>query len=275
MYVAIDIGGRHVRIATSELLDNPTFSQIQKFPITNNYAQDLAAIISTITSLKNDSPIDAIGIGFPGVISKEDTRILKAPNLSDWIDKPFAQDIERAFHTQVSLENDTTNAALAEATYGYGKGKTFLYLTWGTGFDGATVVHVGDEITVAQFEAGHHIIEWKNGKLCGCGQRGCAEAYIGGGNIEKYFQKVPSALTQDEWNIVENYAANTLLNIVIFHPTSLVILGGGVAIHQKDRVDRIKEKVKERLTLYPLPEIRITSLGDNIGLYGALALLKK
>lgn len=274
MYIALDLGGTQIRIAASETKDTPSLNTVRKFSIKNKYQDDLQAIISTINELRNGKDIAGIGCGFPGVISEDKKSIVRAPNLSDWIGKSFSLDLERAFKCRVWMENDQTIAALGEATYGYGKDKGFVYITWGTGFAGAKVTQSNGQIQVRQFEAGHQILEWENGKLCGCGQKGCAEAYIGGGNIEKYYQKDPHYLTNEEWDEVFNHLANTLLNVIVFNPTTLIVLGGGIAIHKKENLEEIKVKVQERLRIFSMPEIQVTSLDDNVGLYGAFILIQ-
>jgi len=274
MYIGIDIGGTNIRIVGSKTLENPSLSNAVKLTVVNNYDKDLQSIVSSITEFANGDTIDAIGCGIPATFSDDKQTVLIAPNLPSWNNKNFVSDLENAFHCKVSMENDDTISALAEAKYGHGIGKDFVYITWGTGFGGAKVEQTNGKVQVNQFEAGHQIIQWENGRLCGCGQTGCAEAYVGGGNIEKYYYKKADELTSEEWDEVTIHLANTLLNIIVFNPTNLIILGGGVAINQKDKVEIAKKKIEERLKIFSTPEILVTQLGDELGLYGALALLK-
>lgn len=274
MYIALDIGGTNIRITATDTLAAPVLQIVKKIPAVNDYTQDLVHIISGIYEIANGKTIQGIGCGFPGTFSEDKKTILVAPNLSDWNNKQFVVDLEREFNCEVLLENDDTISALGEAIYGYGKGNNFVYVTWGTGFGGANVEQKYGQVVVKQFEAGHQIVSWEDGRLCGCGQSGCAEAYVGGGNIEKYSQKKVSELSKDEWDAVIDHLVNALINIVVFYPTNLIVIGGGVAINQRGKAKEIEEKIKQRLRIYPSPKIHITELGDELGLLGAFALLK-
>jgi glucokinase len=81
----------------------------------------------------------------------------------------------------VHLENDANAAALAEWRFGAGQGARHLvYLTMSTGVGGGLVLdgrlYRG---TGGAGEVGHIPVEW-DGEPCGCGRRGCLEAYVGG-----------------------------------------------------------------------------------------------
>lgn len=274
MYIAIDIGGTTIRIAATDTLDTPHVASVKKIPASNNYSEDLRNIISQIHEITEGEEIQAVGCGVPATFSEDKKTILVAPNLSDWNNKNFFEDLEKAFACPVHMENDDTIAALGEATYGYGKEKDFVYITWGTGLGGAKVKQKNGRVTIKQFEAGHQILVWQDGRLCGCGQTGCAEAYVGGGNIEKYYGKKVSELTGNEWNDILDHLAQALINVIAFYPTQLFIIGGGVAIHHTDKEEQIAKKIQERLRIYPSPQVHITTLGDDLGLMGSFALLR-
>jgi glucokinase len=96
---------------------------------------------------------------------------------------PVAEWVAAAFDAPVHLENDANAAALAEWRFGAGRGARHLvYLTMSTGVGGGLVLdgrlYRG---TGGAGEAGHMPVEWgEAAELCGCGQRGCLEAYVGG-----------------------------------------------------------------------------------------------
>ena len=274
MYIALDIGGTTIRVAATDTLDIAHIPSVRKIPVSNNYSEDLHNIISQIHEIAEGKEIQAIGCGVPATFSEDKKTILVAPNLPDWNNKHFVDDLEKALACHVRIENDDTIAALGEATYGYGKEKDFVYITWGTGFGGAEVKQQNGKVSVKQFEAGHHIVVWQDGRLCGCGQTGCAEAYVGGGNIEKYYGKKVSELTGNEWEEVLDHLAQALINVIAFYPTQHILIGGGVAIHHREKAKDLEQKIQHRLKIYPAPKVHITELGDDLGLMGALALLK-
>lgn len=279
MYIAADIGGTNIRVAFSPDINDLSnnIKRHSNIPITNNYATDLNAILQAVDTIYDHEhkKLNGICIGLPGVMAEDGKTIMVGANIPGWIGKQLGVDLENILDCKIFIENDDTIAAYGEAKYGFGKGQNFVYHTWGTGFGGAKVEQSDGLIHVRQFEAGHHIIHWNEGRLCGCGQTGCAEAYIGGNNIEKYYGKQVSMLSANEWDEVLTSLAQTLLNTLVYNPTSLIILGGGIAINQKDKLGIITNKLQERLRVYPAPELRITSIGDDLGLYGAFAVLKE
>ena len=274
MYTALDIGGTTIRIAATHDITSPSTFQVRKIPATNNYEKDLDSIVKAVRELAGEEVINGIGCGFPGTFSEDKKTILVAPNLSNWNNKRFVEDLEDTFDCKVFMENDDAISALGEAVYGYGKGKDFVYVTWGTGFGAADVKPQNGQITIKQFEAGHQIIVWENGRQCGCGQTGCAEAYSGGGNIEKNYKKKVSELNAEQWEEILNHVANALVNVIAFYSTQLIIIGGGVAINNKEKQKKIESNIRDRIRIYPAPEVHITELGDDLGLIGAFALLK-
>ena len=85
----------------------------------------------------------------------------------------------------VLLENDANAAALAEWRWGAGRGvQNLLFLTMSTGVGGGLILD-GRLYRGAHFQAGEvgHIPIEPGGRLCGCGMRGCLEAYTGGANL--------------------------------------------------------------------------------------------
>lgn len=273
MYIAIDIGGSHIRTATSINISNPRIDSVHRFETQNNYDRDIQQIVQHIHSLAGNEQIEGIGCCFAGPISAAKDTILASPNLSDWIGKSFLQDLKSAFACRVELENDAACAALGEATYGLGKGRDFLFLIWGTGFGGAAVRHVQERIEVEPMEPGHSIVIWENGRECGCGQTGCLEAYVGGSNIAKYFGKPARDLTEVEWDLTYGHLAHGIIDTITIRHTSLVVFGGGIAIHQRRRFSKIEEIVRSRIKIYSAPTIQVTNFGDDVGLLGGFALL--
>ena len=100
-----------------------------------------------------------------------------------WGSVPIREWLGAAFDAPVHLENDANAAALAEWRFGAGRGARHLvYLTMSTGVGGGLVLdgrlYRG---TGGAGEVGHMPVEWGDAaELCGCGRRGCLEAYVGG-----------------------------------------------------------------------------------------------
>lgn len=129
--------------------------------------------------------VAAIGVSVPGPLDPSASRVIAPPNLPGWDDVPVRDLLADALHnTSVYLENDANAAALAEWRFGAGRGRQCLvYLTMSTGVGAGLILdgRLRRGRSGNAGEVGHTVIEW-DGELCGCGMRGCLEAYIGGAN---------------------------------------------------------------------------------------------
>ena len=125
--------------------------------------------------------IKAMGIGAPNGNYYQGT-IEFAANLS-WGRNcivPLADMFSKRLGVPVALTNDANAAAIGEMTYGVARGmKNFIDITLGTGVGSGIVVNGQVVYGSDGFagELGHVIMVRENGRECGCGRKGCLEAY--------------------------------------------------------------------------------------------------
>src|SRR5262249_46348818 len=141
--------------------------------------------------------IAAIGVATPGTMDIPAGIILDPPNLKPWQNVPVRSYIENVFGLPTGFQNDANAAAYGEYWAGAGRGTTSMVLfTLGTGVGGGIILD--DRILVGEHshdaELGHTIIEMTNPRLCGCGRRGCLEAYASATAVVKRTQE---ALARD------------------------------------------------------------------------------
>lgn len=124
--------------------------------------------------------IRAMGIGAPNGNYYNGT-IEYAANLIWEGVVPVAQAFEEALGIPVRVTNDANAAAMGEMTYGVARGmKNFIMITLGTGVGSGIVVDGKIVYGSDGFagELGHFVIDHSgNGRVCGCGRRGCLETY--------------------------------------------------------------------------------------------------
>ena len=92
---------------------------------------------------------------------------------------PLAKMISEKTGLPVKLTNDANAAAIGEMTYGAARGmKNFIMITLGTGVGSGIVINGQVVYGYDGFagELGHVIVE-RDGRLCGCGRKGCLETY--------------------------------------------------------------------------------------------------
>lgn len=271
MYVAIDVGGTNIRVASFKFLTQPKTEKIIEFKTSNNYQADFENIVKTAKKL-GGVKIEGAGVGVPGILDKAKEKIYLTTNLSHWQGKPFKQHLLQILNCPVVSENDTAVAALGEANYGYDKSKDFLFIVWGTGIGGAAINHINGKICLFPFEPGKQIIDWDD-EGHWCGKRGCLELFSGGAMIQARYKKPAEYLSEMEWKEVVERFAHGLLNVIAIRPTNLIIFGGGIAVGQPKRVEQSRQILENHLKVFPIPTMKISKYGKDIGLYGALALL--
>jgi glucokinase len=142
----------------------------------------LARIQSTISDALQEAgilptDIGGIGVGCPGPLDLDRGVILHAPNLS-WHNVPLKATLEKRFKCPTVIANDVDAGTYGEFRFGAGRGaRCVLGIFPGTGIGGACV-YEGRIIrgrTGSCMEIGHVLVQ-AEGRLCGCGHRGCLES---------------------------------------------------------------------------------------------------
>jgi glucokinase len=129
-------------------------------------------------SVKRDVA-DGIGIGIAGVMGA-DGILHGSPNLPALVGRQIREALENRLGRPVALDNDASAAAFGEGLGGAGEGvDDYLLVTLGSGIGSGLVIgrRVYHGTTGYGCELGHTIVE-RGGRVCGCGNRGCLEAYF-------------------------------------------------------------------------------------------------
>ena len=150
-------------------------------------------------SLQKKYTLVGIGVGAPNGNYYKGT-IEQPPNLS-WKFVDVIATLKRWYHMPIVITNDANAAALGEMFFGSAKGmKDFIVITLGTGLGSGIVVDGKIVYGHDGFagEIGHTIVE-PNGRECGCGRRGCLEAYASANGICRTMREfICNSTTQSE-----------------------------------------------------------------------------
>ena len=270
-------------------------------------------IINVVRELINTSgikksDIHAIAAGAPGVINQETGVVLFSPNLP-WRNYNIRKPIEKEFGCPFYIGNDVNVGVLGEYKYGAAKGyKNVVGLFVGTGMGGGLILNgelfTGNEFKAAEY--GHMILD-PEGPLCGCGQRGCLEAFSSKKGMSAYIREqaargresmmaehvtegvfrskyLKKALKKQDTVTVEavdracHWLAVATGNMINTFSPEIVVYGGGVI---EAVGDIFLEKIKAEVDRYCMPSIRdtvelkIAELGDDSNIYGALAMIEE
>ena len=187
MWLGFDIGGTKLALALGDAEGRIAACRRRPMQPSGNPRRDVNAMLADAHELLDEAGVAAadlrgVGVAAPGPIDPLRGEIESPPNLPGWERVPLAGWFGEALGAPVHLENDANAAALAEWRYGAGQGaRNLVYLTMSTGVGGGLVLdgrlYRGGRGGAG--EVGHMPVEWP-GELCGCGRRGCLEAYVGG-----------------------------------------------------------------------------------------------
>jgi len=135
--------------------------------------------------------VEGVGIVCGGPLDPKTGVVLSPPNLPGWDEVPVVDIVKAELSLPAGLENDADSCALAEYFFGAGKGKNnVVSFTWGTGIGSGMVLN-GKLYSGTNGSAGEigHITYRENGRLCGCGKRGCIEAHGSGSSMVRVMQE--------------------------------------------------------------------------------------
>src|SRR5258708_12900519 len=183
--LGIDLGGTKTLAAVIDITNGEVIASARKRTraergqdFVGQRTIELAQAALGEANLPLDTAIMAIGVGAAGQIDRKAGVVVDAPNLGVK-SMHLGNILGKQFNTPVSVGNDVEVAALGESLYGSGQNfKNFVCVFVGTGI-GAGIVQNGRMYTGLSGTAGEvgHMIIQAGGRLCGCGGRGCLEAY--------------------------------------------------------------------------------------------------
>lgn len=183
--IGLDLGGTNSVFGVVDSrgeIKATTVIKTQAYENVDDYvAASVEAVHVAVDQVGGIDKIKAMGIGAPNGNFYNGT-IEFAPNLKWGHDGivPLAKMFSDKLGIPVGLTNDANAAAIGEMTYGVARGmKNFIVITLGTGVGSGIVVNGQLLYGCDGFagELGHTIMEWKEGRSCGCGRNGCLEAY--------------------------------------------------------------------------------------------------
>ncbi len=309
-YVAgVDLGGTNTKIGIVDSEGRIVESTSIKTDSMRGIEDTFTRIWRSIEELagKNNVRVEGIGIGIPGPVVNQSVVTFFA-NFPWEAGTDCSELMERISGIPTKLDNDVNVIALGEAKFGAGRGyRSSVTIALGTGVGGG--IYVDGNLIAGMAGAGGeigHMKLVKDGKLCGCGQKGCFEAYISatgiireatsrllvnktnalyeriGGDISKLEAKdiFDAAREGDEFSMdiveyVAEYLAMGIGNILNIINPKAIILGGGVALAGDILMKPLREKLKKyamEATLDGL-EILQAELGNEGGVVGASALV--
>lgn len=187
----IDIGGTKCAVTLGKETSNGIdILEKKKFPTPSEPREAVNALIDSLKEILSNNPqaeLSGIGISCGGPLDSKKGLILCPPNLPNWDKINVVEPFENAFGVPAAVQNDANACALAEWTWGAGRGtKNMIFLTFGTGL-GAGLILDGKLYTGTSDMAGEvgHVRLREDGPT-GYGKAGSFEGFCSGGGIARY-----------------------------------------------------------------------------------------
>lgn len=245
-------------------------------------------------------------MGIPGPV-EEQSIVAFFANFPWGTNVNIKEKLEKITGIETKLDNDANIIALGEAKYGAAKGsKSSVTVALGTGIGGGIYVNgmLISGFKGAGGEIGHMKIV-KEGRLCGCGQRGCFEAYASATGL---IREAVSRLTVNKQNLLytmiegniagleakdifdaakegdafsldlvdyeAEYLAMGIANILNIINPETIVLGGGVALAGDILLNPLRKKLEKYALPVTLEDLKIVQgiLGNEAGIKGAVGL---
>ncbi len=312
--ICLDVGGTKVLGAIFDEDDTIVYRLKKKTKSGGEGSGNIEELIIGLTGemlrgagLKK-SDLHAISAGIPGVVDQDAGIVLFTPNLP-WRDYDMRTPMEQCFGVPFYIGNDVNMGVLGEYRYGAARGyHNVVGFFPGTGMGGGLILNdrlfTGHKHKAAEY--GHMILD-PEGPLCGCGQRGCLEAFSSKKGMSAYINQqisrgrktlmegklengafksktLKKAYEAGDRVAIEavdracHYLAVGTGNMINTISPDIVVYGGGLIEAMGDVwLEKILAEVDRycMVSIRPTVELKCAALGDDSNLYGSLAMIQK
>lgn len=312
-WVGFDLGGTKMLAALFDRKFKIRGRARKKTKGAEGAAAGVNRIIETIEEVLGEAkvkPADlaGIGLGCPGPLDLNRGIVLESPNLG-WKNVELKALLEKKFKCRVEIANDVDAGTFGEYQFGAGQQeRCVLGVFPGTGIGGGCVYEgalIRGKIGSCM-EIGHLQVQ-PNGRLCGCGRRGCLEtvasrlaiaadcataayrgearylyehagtdlANIRSGTLAEAIKAGDRVVEDIVRSAAKQLGVGVAMAVNLLAP-DVVVLGGGLVEALEDIfTEEVRKTVAKRAMSSLSRGVRITAarLGDDAGVMGAAALV--
>ncbi|MGP4106046.1 ROK family protein [Virgibacillus sp. L01] len=287
--IGIDIGGTKIKFG----MFNGEARLVKENQIKTPKEAIVENMIDAIKEMVQGQEIHGIGVASAGIVDFHNGVIKSCPNLQALANVPIQAMLEDAFHVSVVVGNDANCAALAEGTAGAARAvSSYICITLGTGIGGG-IVHNNELVHGNSGHGGEvgHMTLVPNGIVCGCGRKGCWEAYASGKALERMISDDPELTSKNYQpkDVFENYMIDAsskrvvdhyleylsigLINLQYLFDPEIIVIGGGVIDSGKYWWSELEEKMAATASI-PIV-LQQAHLKNNASMIGASSLVKQ
>jgi glucokinase len=313
LVAGVDLGGTNVRTCIARADGAILAQARTPTPADDGPAAVVERIVVGVRQVARAAGVEVrqlagVGVGAPGPLDMRSGVVFSPPNLAGWHDVPLGALLRHALGVPVHICNDANLAAVGERAFGAGRGiDNLVYMTVSTGIGGGVIIagklFVGSSGTAA--EIGHMTVDL-HGPRCKCGNIGCLEAIAAGPAIARSGREAARGAPESRLLALAGGAAEHVttslvvqaaregdvvaqgvferaaeaigvgcVNLInLFNPRRIIV-GGGVSQAGDLLFAPVRRVVAARALPSPRDACTIVpaGLGDDCGLYGAVALV--
>lgn len=299
--IAVDIGGTNLRTAIidekGKIIAKNSVRTVQKGKSGAAVSNQVIGEIKKLASGYNPKKFKGIGVSIASPINYEIGAGINAPNINFKI-IPVADPLKKYFGLSVRLINDCNAGAMGEKYFGLGKKiNNLVFITISSGIGGGVIAGgillLGKDGNAA--EIGHMVVDTEYNLFCTCRKgRGHWEAYASGSNMPKFFKiyakknnlEVPllseakdifetakrkDAISLKFMDELGKINGRGISNVIAAYDPEIIVFGGAVALNNGEILLKFAKKYVDKFLR--IPQVKITSLGENAPLLGAAALV--
>jgi glucokinase len=277
IYIGLDVGGTKFLVASAGA-DGRILARAQE-PTPPGVADGLALLERMAERVAGGRKIAAIGAAVGGPLDWQ-SGVVSPLHQPQWRGVPLAEHMRRRWGCPFRVDVDTNLAALGEYRFGGARASRLLYLTVSTGMGGGFLIdgriYRGPGPAGVHPEVSHQSVPFRVAHpervACECGASDCLEALVSGNAIRRIYGKPAEQLTDDEWAEVGYNLGQGMRNFAAILAPELIVLGGGVALGGGEKLlAPARAVLNDRLRIVPIPEVRLSRLGYDTALMGAIA----
>lgn len=278
VYIGLDIGGSKFMAAAADERGN--ILRRTRSPSPPGLEEGLHLLHRMVEQVAAADPVAAIGAAIGGPLDWQ--RGIASPlHQPAWREVPLKDIMESSWKCPFFVDVDTNVAALGEYQASPDRPSRLLYITLSTGMGGGFLVDgaIYRGAGGAHPEIGHQSVPYRcanpAGLFCECGLPDCLEALVSGNGIRRIYGKAAEDLDAQEWAQVAYNLGQGLRNLAAIYLPDVIVLGGGVALGGGEMLlQNAREVMARHLRIVPAPEIRLSRLGYDTALMGAVVIAR-
>ena len=296
--LAGDLGATHSRVAVTDLGGQVLAQATRDIAIAEGPDPVLTWLEGAFGDLlaeigRSPDDVRGVGVGLPGPVEFATGQPVNPPIMPGWDRYPVGDRLARRFGVPALVDNDVNIMAVGEHWTSWPDEDFLLFVKIGTGIGSGIVArgHVHRGADGAAGDIGHIHVPDHDDIVCRCGNRGCLEAFAGGGAMAARLRERGLPNTATSRDVVDQVRAGhpeavqlireagrtvggVLATCVNMLNPRVIVIGGDVARADEPLMAGIREVVYRRSLPLATGQLRIvrSRLDDGAGVVGAAVM---